>query len=313
MLNSIFGCSQEVAYMLNLDLIDVLLMYYVMLACGSPDMYHMVVESDFYDEPNIVLTWLSHKKIVEDLPILRLSEPTIRNRLSNLKSIGFIVSETVHNRKGRGSRTYYGLSNSALSLFKRPNQIDTTTSLKNDVKTMTTSFENDTVTRPRHSKMTPDKKLINDNILNNDKEIKEKKQVSSPSTKDNPFSEKPKKVNVYDKCQNEIYKEEYGFSLDVADKLKEYLPVRFNKTTVPPSYNNWVSLLRKLVKLSRDEDVQIKIIQKSIDCDWASFFELKENGYSYNKRENVFGEYNTSSEHVSEEAMINGHFSTDKY
>ena len=318
MLNSIMGCSQEIAYMIDLDLTDILLLYYVMIACGSPDMYHIVVESDYEDESNIVLTWLSHKKIIEDLPILRLSEPTIRNRILNLKNSGFIVSRTVHNKKGRGTRTYYGLSNSALNLFKRPNQSeqseknkDVTMSLENDIVTTTTSLENDIKTRPRHFKMTSDNKLNIDKELNIDKRLDDAETASNTSQSKLNSIDKPKKLNVYDKCVLAIQDEKYRFTDTVKEKLTEYLPIRMNKTTVPFKVDNWYSILKKLTQLSKDEDIQIKIIQKSIDEKWASFFELKEN--NYNKRERVFSEYNTSSEHVTQEEMANGHFSTDKY
>ena len=130
---TILGFNQELAVELNLDLTDLLLLDYIQRANGNPNMTHIV-------ENEISYVWLSHEKLHEDLPIISISEGTLKNRLSKLKEKDLIQSIQISNKSSRGSKSYYSIT-------------ELTTSLQNDVVD-----ENE---RPRHFKMTSNNKLFN--------------------------------------------------------------------------------------------------------------------------------------------------------
>lgn len=140
---SILNFNQSKAVENNLNLDDLVLLQYIMQANAEPYMSHIL------DENEICYVWLNHIKIQEDLPILGITEGTLKNKLSKLKTSGFINSKSVANKSARGTRTYYCIT-------------EKTTSLLNDVE-MTTSFSSDVKPGPRHFKMTSYNKLSNDN------------------------------------------------------------------------------------------------------------------------------------------------------
>lgn len=172
---SILGFNQEkiVAYDkdgLRCDLTDLLLLNYIVYAQANPKMKHIMDESD---NPCV---WLYHEHILNELPILNISEGTLKNRLTKLRKMELITSKTVANENSQGSRTYYR-----------------TTSLLYDMLFETTSLKSDVIEEPRHSKMT------SDTFTNNDTKVN--KVVSKDTTTEFSFGkQKPKKENLYSKC-----------------------------------------------------------------------------------------------------------------
>lgn len=172
---SILGFNQEkiVAYDkdgLRCDLTDLLLLNYIVYAQANPKMKHIMDESD---NPCV---WLYHEHILNELPILNISEGTLKNRLTKLRKMELITSKTVANENSQGSRTYYR-----------------TTSLLYDMLFETTSLKNDVIEEPRHSKMT------SDTFTNNDTKVN--KVVSKDTTTEFSFGkQKHKKENLYSKC-----------------------------------------------------------------------------------------------------------------
>ena len=290
------GEKQEVTEMVRLacDLLDIHLLNYIMYAQGSPKMTHIVKDEISY-------VWLCHSHILEDLPILRIAEGTLRNRLVKLRQMKLIDSVTIANSKGRGSHTFYTLTKTAGSMlyeteenttsFKNDSKTQTTsfkndsktqtTSFKNDSKTRTTSFKNDSKTRPRHLKMTPDNTLIIDNKVNNDNKVcySEKTSFSHSQNNNNDFSlnnkPKQKKETLWDKCFNELCK----FTKDekLKNKLVEYLNVWIKLKDKHPNLRNWQSILKKLQSEYIKED-WIAIIDQSIRKEYATFCPLISEG-----------------------------------
>ncbi len=119
---SILGFNQALAVQYELTLNDLLLLDYIIRANGNPKMKHIVQDDVSY-------VWLSHAKLREDLPILNISENTLKHWLSELKSIGFIQSKQITERGLKGSRTYYAITELTLSLLYD----DSIRSLKNDI------------------------------------------------------------------------------------------------------------------------------------------------------------------------------------
>lgn len=275
---SILGFNQQKAIDLNLTTNDLLLLQYIMYAHSMPTMKHITEDEKSY-------VWLQHDKLQEDLPILNMSEGTLRNKLSDFRSRGLIESKTIANAVGRGSRTYYTITELTMSLI-------------NDVENTTMSSKNDVVERPCHSKMTS-------NIeLNIDKEIKsfskEKEEISefdshmySPEDMKNDFlgssrknSTRPKKQNLYSKCVSEIS----IFTQDVQlhSLLVKYLNLRLEMKDKPLYINQWKAMLNKLADIIEHnagmsyEDV----VNQSIERGYASFFPVN----TYSKSKNVFAE-----------------------
>ena len=165
---SILGFNQKkvVEYQvdsnLRCDLIDLLLLNYIIYAQSNANMKHIL------DNENQPCVWLQHKHILEDLPILNITEGTLKNRISKLKKMKLIQSTTVANENMQGTRTYYR-----------------TTSFINDLLFETTSFINDLLEKPGHSKMTSYNKLTTDNKVKEDnKEICPQRLVKKESKKE---------------------------------------------------------------------------------------------------------------------------------
>lgn len=100
--------NQADAVRAGLDLTDLAILSYIIRANGNPLMTHIT------DNGGVSYVWLSHTKVLEDLPILAISEGTFRNRLSVLRKKGFILSIT--DALVKGSKTYYSVSELTMSL-----------------------------------------------------------------------------------------------------------------------------------------------------------------------------------------------------
>ena len=221
---------------------DIVILQYIQQACGSTGMYHKL---DSNGNPQV---WVNHQKLIEDLPILRIAEGTLRNRLSELNRKGYIHSTVVANETGRGSKTYYGITDTTMSLIY------------------------DAEERPCHSKMTSDNKLINDiNNRNNTKVLLEVEKT-----------EKPKKKNLYNKCSDYIM--QYTNNIPLQDALHRFLELRLEiaKTEGKPFYYNmWPSIVNDLDKY--DTEMAIKVVEQSIQKGWKRFYEIKD----YSKKSSI--------------------------
>lgn len=249
---TILGFNQELAVELNLDLTDLLLLDYIQRANGNPNMTHIV-------ENEISYVWLSHEKLHEDLPIISISEGTLKNRLSKLKEKDLIQSIQISNKSSRGSKSYYSIT-------------ELTTSLQNDVVD-----ENE---RPRHFKMTSNNKLFNISTNVDIENNISKDILLQPNMYDNVsdklYDDKPKKKkrkNLFEKCVDAI--NEYTDDLELEDLLVTYLKMRLEVKEKPLYYNMWRGLLNKLFSLSKNLSDLCNIVQQSIDKGWLSFYELK--------------------------------------
>lgn len=281
---SILGFNQLKAIELGLTTNDLLLLQYIMYAHSEPTMKHIV-------EDEVAYVWLNHNKIQEDLPILNITEGTLRNKLSEFKSKGLITSKIVSNTSGRGSRAYYTIT-------------ELTTSLINDTVNATTSFQNDTVDGPHHSKMTSNIELDGDKELNIINEIttqpeddcsskgyskEELKQEFLGSVKKSP-RKRPitRKPTLFDKCVAEIDK--YTDRTDLREKLIQFLKIRLEVKDKPFGIESWRGMLGKLEEIAKQYCVDYPIIvQQSIDKGWLSFYPISQKA---DKKETVFCDIN---------------------
>ena len=250
---SILGFNQEkiVSYSkdgLRCDLTDLLLLNYIVYAQANPKMKHIMDEND---NPCV---WLYHEHILNELPILNISEGTLKNRLTKLRKMELITSKTVANENSQGSRTYYRI-----------------TSLLYDMLFETTSLKNDVLEESRHSKMTSDTLTNNNtkvNIKNNSKELLQKSNFEFGKSK-------PKKDNLFTKCVTLI--DSYDFSNwgNIRKLLIEYLQFRISVKEKPLYTNMWKGMLNKLVEMC-DNDIYMyeSIIKQSIERGYLSFYPI---------------------------------------
>ena len=248
MRSTILGFNQKDAIELGLKTDDLLILDYIIRANGTPNMHHIVDDSISY-------VWLSHKKIHEDLPILNMAESTLKNKLSELKKLGLIDSKQVQNTIGRGSQTFYSVTERTIE--------------------MTTYLESDVVTRPRtststsYNSLSSNSKLENITIINNSNNTEFLGKIKNT-----------KRKSLYDKCYDHIL--EFTTNVGLIDALTEYLQMRLQMKEKPLYENSWKGMLNKLAKM----DNQIDVVNTSIERGWASFFEQK----SYSKGKEKFGE-----------------------
>lgn len=234
---SILGFNQEKVMQTDLDLTDLMLLQYIMQANGNPDMKHIVKDDVSY-------VWLSHEKILKDLPILRISEGTLRNRLLNLKKSRWIISVT--ERVVTGTKSYYSISSASMSFL-------------NDIRC--------------NFKMTSDNILI-DNKLDTIETIN---IVSTPES-DQAFlvqensQQKPKKKNLWESCYSEIC--EFTEDIEVRDMLRDYLNMRLEVSNKKFGSKTFKGMLKKLRTLTDSKSECLQIIQQAIDRQYLTFYPI---------------------------------------
>ena len=284
MRTSILGFNQSKAIELGLTTNDLLLLQYIMYANSEPTMRHIV-------EDEIAYVWLNHSKIQEDLPILNITEGTLRNKLAEFKTKGLITSKIVANTSGRGSRAYYTIT-------------ELTTSLINDTVNTTTSLQDDAVGRPHHSKMTSNTELdgdteVNSNFINkitttdedcsntgySNEELKSEflGSVKKPKHR-RPLTKRP---TLFDKCVAEI--DSFTDLPELRDKLIQFLKIRLEVKDKPFGIESWRGMLKKLDQaVAECQREYVDVVQQSIDKGWLSFYPINEKFTSANRKEQVF-------------------------
>lgn len=281
---TVMGFNQEQAVEYGLSLTDLILLDYIWRANGSPRMKHIT------DDEEMPYVWLNHTKLHEDLPILKMTEGTLKNTLSRLKKEGFIQSMTIAEGT-RGSRTYYTITDKT---YEMQNTNDSTNDSSSHSK-MTGSAVS------RHSEMTSYNKLTNDNKLNNvvSKDTTRSEASSSKRTLTEMIAEysgkQPKKkgVSLYQKCWYMVT--EYTNNEKLRTALGDYLSMRLSMKDKPLQYaNQWKGLLNRLSELATNIPDQIAIVKQSIIKGWASFYEIK----SYNDTGSK--KYHENIEHTDE-------------
>lgn len=102
---SILGFNQKqiVEHYPDINISDLLILDYVYDACASPTMEHCIEDGHVY-------TWLSHKKLLEDLPILDIGLDRLKRRFKILIDLGLIISRQIYNVGRSGSKTFYSIT-----------------------------------------------------------------------------------------------------------------------------------------------------------------------------------------------------------
>lgn len=153
----VLGFNQERVMLAELDLIDLMILRYIIQANGNPTMKHIVKDGISY-------VWLNHAKVLSDIPILRIKEGTFRNRLLSLKKAGWILSIT--DARLTGSEAYYSVSQDTVSFLNddrcHSKMTSDTISNNSDIKT--------------ESNINTQQSLFTDNINKEELEVRNKGQ-----------------------------------------------------------------------------------------------------------------------------------------
>lgn len=252
---SILGFNQEqvIEQFPEITLDDLLILQYVWNASASTKMEHTLIKNTTY-------TWIYHKKLLEDLPILKIKEESLKKHFKKLIDLGLIAIIKRASDSCRGTKSFYAITEKTEALQYRQDE-------EPSVKNYTCSddqVEKNTLetTRPSVKKYTSDNKLNKNNKLNKYNNIE---NFGKPTIK-------KIKENLYTKCFNEI--EDFVYRnqrKDIKETLIEYLKVRIKNTDKPLGFAVWKGILGKLEKEILQEDWQASI-QQSINRNYASVF-----------------------------------------
>ena len=258
---SILSFNQEKLLQYKLSMNEVLLLQYIYEVQASPKMHHEV-------KNNTTCTWLDHKKIHEDLPILDVSETQLKRYLKHLVDCNLIVRTQISNDLLRGTKSYYGITETCEQLRYDADQVSKMTLENDQVSKMSCE-----TTRPSIKNELSDSKLLEDSKLN--------KSISKDIDTNFSFGTKKstvksKKPSMYDKCVSVIndFTDDEILRNMLVESFKLFLAN--NKESDTPFYSNtFKGKLNKLKKLSDDNYTQRKIVQQTLDNGWNNFYELK--------------------------------------
>ena len=298
MRRTIFGFNQKKAMELGLSTNELLLLNYIHLAQTTPKMIHKELDGVSY-------VYLSHKHIRNDLPILGYSEGTLKNKLSDLKSRGAIQS--VLDRVGSGTMAYYAIAKSVLEqLFEDYAEEENNEQV---TKLLPAKSQNDYLSS--NENVTSYNNLDNNNLKDNNIILKNNTaKMQSPNNLENSLNnipkrniplmdsisdkeyknekeERPKRMNLYEKCMLEI--NTFTEDENLRAVLKVYLETRLKMKDKPIlGIGQWKGLLKTLGNLSGDK---VAIVERATERGWGAFYELKD--FSYNRKQDnrsVFAE-----------------------
>lgn len=253
--------EKELEKVLQCDLQDLLILNYIIYANSNPKMKHICKDEKSY-------VWLQHKHIIEDLPILNITQATLGNRLGKLKSMELIESTTIANNKNQGSMTYYTITEICQEMM-----FDT------EKENQTTTFKNDVVDRP------PNFKMMSNNISNLDNNT----FLNNKLFKNNNITKTG--TDLYTFCINCIddFCSKYSEN-GLRDNLIKYLNLRLEMKDKQLYKNMWKGLLTKLEKCYNESsgNVDFKdIINQSIEKGYATFYPIT-NNYKKQKADNIY-------------------------
>lgn len=308
----VLGFDQEKALEMGMTVQDLFILEYILLANGSSKMKHIVKD----DVPYV---WLQHKKILEDLPILNVTPDYLKNYIQKLKDKGWIQSDTIHLGKGRGSSTYYRVTDEIEQMHytykeNRGNKNNTSnddrdnknvTSKEDRGNKNVTSYNSlhnnstyNTLSKERVSETEPLTKTslnslddYNSHAYSEDDIREERKRAGKESRRVLVEDEKPKKKSLYVQCMEELDKRP-NFTVEEKEALKLYLPVRLALKDKPlVGVNMWKGLLNSLDKMHGD---RVRIVEYSTARGYAAFFEDGGKNKCYTKKGDVDGKVDPS-------------------
>jgi hypothetical protein len=112
--------------LLTINTDDVFILHYIVNAICTEKMLKII-------ENDTVYVWLTKEKMLEDMPILNITENRLAHIIGKLKKMGLLTTKTVANTKIRGSKSYIAITDLLLSCMNEQSTIyNKCTNVKNN-------------------------------------------------------------------------------------------------------------------------------------------------------------------------------------
>lgn len=263
MKNNIMGFDQEKLLKLEtkIDLSDLMLLDYIQFALARPGMIHEV------DDNGISYVWLSHSKILEDLPLLDIKESMLKKRLSKLTDVGLITSLKFANKANKGTRSYYTIT----------------------IKCEELMYDDSKCKKLYEKNQASVKNYTSYNTLSNtDNKLKLSKDNINKNSGKSDFigsAKKSKQPSLYSRCMNQIdnfiLKNKIPTnSTRIRDLLATHLDIAFESKSIRGE-KQYVGILNKLQQLVDEGDKYQPVIQYSIEHGYPTFYSQKSKQKKY--------------------------------
>lgn len=267
---SIIGFAQEKLIEYNLNLTETLILKYIIDSLASPMQKYV---EKVNDDTEIYYVWITRNKLLEDLPILDISETRLAHIFVELRKKDMIKSVTIANQNINGSKTYFTVTPKVYNmLYARCAKNDIYPCAKNDTSYISISISKDidnTINSNTNVLLQPATQSA-EPVLNNDECLSDTKQIIPK--KDYKFE------SVSKACKKVI--QEYTNDEKLQKKLEEYLDMRINMWVERPSMALTANRFRSLLKTLNAFDNKIDVINQSIEKHWATFYAVKSKGIS---------------------------------
>lgn len=261
---SIFDFNQEKCVQEKLSMNQLLLLDYIQKAVANPKMKHC--------KSAPLCVWLNHQKIKKDLPILNISEPTLKRWLKDLVNKGLLQREVTYS-ESYGTRAYYGITDKLVDL-----QIS---GLTDDTRDSISGLTKDTL----------DNGLI--------------KKDNDKTNSINTISKKSlvKNKSLYESCEEMILSYiKTKNNPELYDLLEQYLRLRLEMKEKPLYKNQWKGILNKLDRIHEEEGQEYAdIIQFNIEKGYASFFPIPKYNSKPSRKKRICDEGVTNDKYTDEE------------
>lgn len=162
---SILGFNQEqlINSYENITTDDLLMLDYICNAVASPSMEHYVDGDDIY-------VWLLHKKILQDLPILNISESRLKYKLKALVDVGLLKVYHTCTSGVKGSKAFYCITKECENLRYVPGIENSTRSTDQVLKTVPGQNEPGIKNNTSNILVSKDTNNIDKQLKDNDKD-----------------------------------------------------------------------------------------------------------------------------------------------
>ncbi len=258
---------------LTINVNDAVLLDYIVRAFPSKTLQHI-------KEDGISYVWLQHDHIIEDLPILNIAKPRLKQMLSKLKDLGLIITKNYANKKAKGSRAYYAITKKCVDLIYNEK-------LKEFYMNEVSKYKDFNVKDSASEKSyTSNSILTNNSILDNSKELYKNIGKDCTQLNNNTFlgsNKKSKKLSRFDKIETLI------LNFTGNEKLRTYIRLYFSNCTEiqrnsgKDFYEGMAKgALTRLSELSSDVNTQIKIVAQSVELGYKGLYMPKDENRKYN-------------------------------
>lgn len=275
---------------LTLNVQDIVLLDYIVRAFPAKKLQHI-------KDDGVSYVWLQHDHIIEDLPILRVAKPRLKQMLAKLKDMNLLTCRNYANKKAKGSRAYYAITESCFKLIYNEQLKDF---YKENVFTLKNFNMKDTACKNSY---TSNSILDTNNILDKSKDLyinieKNCSQLNNSQSKSTNNVDNTDKVDSI-ACSNSFlgsakkksskkpfniqWKEiidDFTNNRELKDTIYEYLRVNNENRHVPFYPNVLKGKLKELKAMSANVDDQIRILKNSISYGYITLYDVTQNNYN---------------------------------